>query len=107
MPDLLAIQLGLELEYLMVPWKNACRPHCGGCLNGYTPTMLVDTRTMTLRRCAADGQVDEATEFQPEVRGEVGAFAWHYVAHLPASEEASMHYNNTEGARHKFFQVCT
>ena len=51
--------------------------------------------------------MDEATEFQPQVRGEVGAFAWHYVAHLPASEEASMQYNNTEGARHKFFQVCT
>ena len=53
----------------------------------------------------ASAQVDEATEFQPEVRGEVGAFAWHYLAHLPASEEASMHYNNTEGARHRFFQV--
>ena len=39
------------------------------------------------------------------MRGEVGGFAWHYVAHLPASEEASMHYNNTEGARHRFFQV--
>ena len=65
------------------------------------------TKTMTFRPCAAGGQVDEATEFQPLVRGEVGAFAWHYVAHLPASEEASMHYNNTEGARHKFFQVCT
>ena len=49
--------------------------------------------------------MDEATEFQPEVRGEVGGFAWHYLAHLPASEEASMHYNNTEGARHRFFQV--
>lgn len=54
-----------------------------------------------------NAQVNEATEFQPQVRGEVGAFAWHYISHLPASEEASMHYNNTEGARHRFFQVCT
>ena len=50
-------------------------------------------------------QIEETTQFQPQVRGEVGGFAWHYVAHLPASEEASMHYNNTEGARHRFFQV--
>ena len=50
-------------------------------------------------------QIEETTQFQPQVRGEVGGFAWHYVAHLPASEEASMHYNNTEEARHRFFQV--
>ncbi|CAK0782742.1 hypothetical protein CVIRNUC_005937 [Coccomyxa viridis] len=50
--------------------------------------------------------IEETTQFQPQVRGEIGGFAWHYVAHLPASEEASMHYNNTEGARHRFFQVA-
>ncbi len=75
-------------------------------MNRYTPSMPV-RKTTVARGHAAGVQVDEATEFQPQVRGEVGAFAWHYVAHLPASEEASMQYNNTEGARHKFFQVHT
>jgi hypothetical protein len=50
-------------------------------------------------------QVDEATEFEPQVRGEIGAFGWHFVASLPASEEAAMQYNTAEGAKHKFYQA--
>ena len=50
-------------------------------------------------------QVDEQTEFEPQVRGEIGAFGWHYVSSLPASEEATMQYNTAEGAKHKFYQV--
>lgn len=51
-------------------------------------------------------QIDETTEFQPEVRGEIGAFGWHFVTALPASEEAAMQYSTAEGARHHFYQVC-
>ena len=51
-------------------------------------------------------QVEETTEFEPQVRGEIGAFGWHYVTSLPASEEAAMQYNTAEGARHHFYQVC-
>ena len=50
-------------------------------------------------------QVDEQTEFAPQVRGEIGAFGWHYVSSLPASEEATLQYNTAEGAKHKFYQV--
>lgn len=51
-------------------------------------------------------QVEETTEFEPQVRGEIGAFGWHFVTSLPASEEAAMQYNTAEGARHNFYQVC-
>ncbi|CAL8470769.1 g10311 [Coccomyxa elongata] len=50
--------------------------------------------------------VEETTEFEPQVRGEIGAFGWHYVTSLPASEEAAMQYNTAEGARHHFYQVA-
>ena len=49
--------------------------------------------------------MDELTEFEPQVRGEIGAFGWHFVASLPASEEATMQYNTAEGAKHKFYQA--
>ena len=39
------------------------------------------------------------------MRGEIGAFGWHFVSSLPASEEATMQYNTAEGAKHKFYQV--
>ncbi len=52
-------------------------------------------------------QVEETTEFEPQVRGEIGAFGWHFVTSLPASEEAAMQYNTAEGARHHFYQVYT
>ena len=54
--------------------------------------------------CSA--QVDELTEFEPQVRGEIGAFGWHFVSSLPASEEAALQYNTAEGAKHKFYQVA-
>jgi 8-oxo-dGTP pyrophosphatase MutT (NUDIX family) len=50
--------------------------------------------------------VDEATPFAPHVRGEIGAFGWHVIAHLPATwEEGKQHFVNVEGGRHKFFNV--
>ncbi len=45
------------------------------------------------------------TEFQPQVRGEIGAFGWHFVMELPASEEAAMQFSNAEGNKHHFYQV--
>lgn len=50
--------------------------------------------------------VDESTPFAPHVRGEIGAFGWHVISHLPATwEEGKQHFVNTEGGRHKFFNV--
>lgn len=50
--------------------------------------------------------VDESTLFAPHVRGEIGAFGWHVVAHLPATwVEGKQHFVNEEGGKHKFFNV--
>jgi 8-oxo-dGTP pyrophosphatase MutT (NUDIX family) len=50
--------------------------------------------------------VEESTPFAPHVRGEIGAYGWHVVAHLPATwEEGKQLFVNTEGGRHKFFNV--
>jgi len=58
-----------------------------------------------LYRASAQG-VDESTPFAPHVRGEIGAFGWHVVSHLPATwEEGRQHFVNEQGGRHKFFNV--
>lgn len=50
--------------------------------------------------------VDESTPFAPHVRGEIGAFAWHVISHLPASwEESKRLFVNDQGSRHKFYNV--
>jgi mRNA-decapping enzyme subunit 2 len=50
--------------------------------------------------------VEESTPFAPHVRGEIGAYGWHVVTHLPATwEEGKQLFVNTEGGRHKFFNV--
>ena len=50
--------------------------------------------------------VDESTPFAPHVRGEIGAFGWHVIAHLPSTwEEGRHHFVNEQGGRHKFFNV--
>jgi len=50
--------------------------------------------------------VEESTPFAPHVRGEIGAYGWHVIAHLPATwEEGKQLFVNTEGGRHKFFNV--
>jgi 8-oxo-dGTP pyrophosphatase MutT (NUDIX family) len=47
-----------------------------------------------------------AAAFAPKCKGEIGAYAWHRLADLPASkEEASQTYVSPDGARHKFFMV--
>lgn len=51
-------------------------------------------------------QVDENTCFLPMVKGEIGAFAWHIIDHLPATGEATRQvWLNAEGGRHRFFMV--
>ena len=50
--------------------------------------------------------VEESTPFAPHVRGEIGAYGWHVITHLPATwEEGKQLFVNTEGGRHKFFNV--
>ena len=51
--------------------------------------------------------VDEATPFAPHVRGEIGAFAWHLLEHLPSSkaESKSVFFDGDTGIRHRFFNV--
>jgi mRNA-decapping enzyme subunit 2 len=50
--------------------------------------------------------VDEGTPFAPHVRGEIGAFGWHLIEHLPSSKTESKHlYVNESGGRHRFFNV--
>jgi mRNA-decapping enzyme subunit 2 len=50
--------------------------------------------------------VPESTPFAPACRGEIGAFGWHVVAHLPATwEEGKQQYVTEAGGRHKFFNV--
>ena len=50
--------------------------------------------------------VDESTPFAPHVRGEIGAFGWHVISHLPANwEESKQLFVNTDGGRHRFFNV--
>lgn len=50
--------------------------------------------------------VDESTPFAPNVRGEIGAFGWHLIDHLPSSKTESKHlYVNESGRRHRFFNV--
>jgi mRNA-decapping enzyme subunit 2 len=50
--------------------------------------------------------VEESTPFAPHVRGEIGAYGWHVISHLPATwEEGKQLFVNTEGGRHKFFNV--
>ncbi len=42
----------------------------------------------------------------PQVRKEIGAFAWHSIAELPADrEEGSQVYITDSGERHRFFMV--
>lgn len=50
--------------------------------------------------------VEETTPFAPHVRGEIGAFGWHLIKHLPSSKLESKHlYVNESGGRHRFFNV--
>lgn len=50
--------------------------------------------------------VDESTLFAPHVRGEIGAFAWHVISHLPSTwEEGKQHFVTDEGSKHRFFNV--
>ncbi|KAK9842264.1 hypothetical protein WJX81_003533 [Elliptochloris bilobata] len=50
--------------------------------------------------------VDERTHFAPLVRGEIGGFAWHLLADLPATKEAAtLAYHTPDGSRHKFYMV--
>lgn len=50
--------------------------------------------------------VDDQTPFAPHCRGEIGAFGWHVVSHLPSSwEEGRQQFVNEQGGRHKFFNV--
>ncbi len=51
--------------------------------------------------------VDEATPFAPHVRGEIGAFAWHLLDHLPSSkaESKNLFFDGDTGTRHRFFNV--
>jgi hypothetical protein len=50
--------------------------------------------------------VNESTLFAPHVRGEIGAFGWHVISHLPATwEEGKQLFVNEQGGRHKFFNV--
>lgn len=54
----------------------------------------------------APAQVEEGTAFAPLVRGEIGGFAWHVIADLPATKQSSLlTFSTPEGARHKFFNV--
>jgi mRNA-decapping enzyme subunit 2 len=47
-----------------------------------------------------------AAHFAPKCKGEIGAYAWHRLADLPASkEEAAQAYVSPDGVRHKFFMV--
>ena len=54
-------------------------------------------------------QVDETTEFALRVRGEIGGYAWHLIADLPVTKEASMQIMQTfvtpDGARRRFHNV--
>lgn len=50
--------------------------------------------------------VEESTPFAPHVRGEIGAFGWHLIEHLPSSKAESKNlYVNESGNRHRFFNV--
>jgi mRNA-decapping enzyme subunit 2 len=50
--------------------------------------------------------VDESTPFAPHVRGEIGAFGWHVISHLPSTwEESKQLFVNDQGGRHKFYNV--
>ena len=50
--------------------------------------------------------MDERTHFAPLVRGEIGGFAWHLLADLPATKEAAtLAYHTPDGSRHKFYMV--
>ncbi len=52
--------------------------------------------------------MDENTCFLPTVKGEIGAFAWHIIEHLPSTGEAARQvWLNAEGGRHRFFLVST
>jgi len=47
-----------------------------------------------------------AAHFAPKCKGEIGAYAWHSLADLPATkEEAGQTYVSDDGVRHKFFMV--
>ncbi len=40
------------------------------------------------------------------MRGEIGGFAWHLLADLPATKEAATPaYHTPDGSRHKFYMV--
>ena len=50
--------------------------------------------------------VAESTLFAPRVRGEIGAFGWHVIGHLPGTwEESRRLFINEQGGRHRFFNV--
>lgn len=51
-------------------------------------------------------QIDETTCFLPTVKGEIGAFGWHIIEDLPATNEATRQvYLNAQGSRHRFHLV--
>mmetsp|Transcript_22155 Transcript_22155/g.61495 ORF Transcript_22155/g.61495 Transcript_22155/m.61495 type:complete len:339 (-) Transcript_22155:74-1090(-) len=47
------------------------------------------------------------TPFAPQMKGEIGAYAWHEVNHLPTTKDefATSQYMTEDGSRHKFFMV--
>lgn len=48
----------------------------------------------------------ERTHFAPLVRGEIGGFAWHLLADLPATKEAAtLAYHTPDGSRHRFYMA--
>jgi 8-oxo-dGTP pyrophosphatase MutT (NUDIX family) len=51
--------------------------------------------------------VDESTPFAPHVRGEIGAFGWHIIEHLPSSksESKNVYFDDETGSRHRFYNV--
>jgi len=50
--------------------------------------------------------VPERTHFAPLVRGEIGGFAWHLLADLPATKEAAtLAYHTPDGSRHRFYMA--
>eukprot|EP00775_Hariotina_reticulata_P013707 gene13707-13829_t len=48
----------------------------------------------------------DSAQFAPKCRGEIGGYAWHRVADLPANrDEGSQTFLSEDGVKHKFFMV--